>query len=541
MTCAAGTRINVLLVLAILSGLGVARAGEIRYSPYEYTLAGADAIVIGKQTGPIGKMTPRQLKALRDKGAAFDLWIPDDAEIPVSDFEVKRVIKGSCNAKQIRVCSGVHYVGGVRQECFTIQAGETAVLHLDGPSGTPPEWHILNCTGAMTVIVPKDAAEWETSLKGRLAGLREFRDSALKDMERFAPEAVKEARKLLPVVVKNANTAVHAFCIYPTDKIAVLTGLDAEPWASLKTADLRVLRALLILAYPDVYLGEVSAIAGYRAFGASAAEQKIPKAWFVQHFAHLKAPKDVAAFAETDPERVTKFFADFPYFSSHRDRVPAEKQKPDARTARTLELLINGEDPGLYALVMGPGWYFFRTYRARGSAAFGKLRMPWIKERILAWAKPDADRRLRKVALLVMHDNPGPWVRAWIEAERRRAEKGVLTDLAAPAAGLDDPDLLIDIWKQVVKEHVSEGRFCWWLRYVWYYHPKLAAFAIQRWKAKIKRAEKTKEKDPGCAARAYLEYYARHEAGETCWAGSKSLKTPAEAEAWLKRLTAQQK
>jgi len=531
----------------------VARGGEIGYDPSERTMARADLIVIATQTGPISSATEPEKEKEKAIESPFVVENEPWDKLFISDFVVKEVIKGRYEKKTIRVRSSRHDGGGGHFEPFTVEPGQTVVLQLGTASAGEREWRVLGYLASMYPIEAGKTGEVFRDLKGQLARLMQLRRDALAEMEAFSPESVKKARALLPTLLKAPRAKLPE-----PDSFGIirepLPSSKGPPWDEFAKADVRVLRALGILSYLVRYVPEFDAVVETRAAKLAEDEAKIAREWFGVHFRSLKVGEGLDGFARAHPGLIARIFLRFPPSVTGRygyappepgerlmavARTDEAEQGPEVETevSRTLLFLVYAEDPGCYELSMRHAWaYWTREFggeKGKGvEPVFGRMRLPWVREKILEWLKPEADSHRRKVALTVMNENPGPWVREWIEAERKRADKDKIADLAAPAAGLADAKLVLALWKEAIERGASERSFCWWLRYVRYFDSSLAAFALERWKAAVAGAKT--EKDKRRARRqlsAYLEAYHRHLTGK-----SKYFESPAEAEKWLETI-----
>jgi hypothetical protein len=119
---------------------------------------------------------------------------------------------------------------------------------------------------------------------------------------------------------------------------------------------------------------------------------------------------------------------------------------------------------------------------------YGKVEMTWVKPLVLSWMNSGAERAYRENAGAILMENPAPWVRDWIKDARERMGKEDLPDLAALAVGLDDPELVVDLWKETIRKGGSEWQILWWVRFGMLYEPSLAEFALQRWKEYLPKA-----------------------------------------------------
>jgi hypothetical protein len=444
---------------------GLVRGGEIHYDPPERTLALSDLVLIATQTGQIDYV---QKKA--PDGQTVGLF--------VSDFEVRRVLKGAFAEKRIRVLSNYRWGGGIFYKNITVDLGETVVMflkHAATPEAGRPNWQVLGVGGSLYAVNPQKMDGAAKEIEDRLRRLQELKEKALAEMTKLDPEALDAAQKLLPGLRKAQSEAQRA-----PDGIL----------RSLRGADLRALRAVGILAYLDEQPAtELRELVSKKAAALPNAEKDAVKAWLRSHWPHVNEPEGINAFANANAALVVRFYGRFP-----PDAVwmPDLQLKPDPEAARALQFLIYAEDPGYYDLYMKSyAAHWTRRGVKKGEKpepVFGKMRVPWIKDLVLAWAAPGADERLLEPALIVMNENPGPWTEAWIDAERARKYPKRLHLVAGPAVGLGDANLVAELWKDAARNGGDEEKLCLALDFFRFFHPTTALLACEGWKTAIANA-----------------------------------------------------
>ncbi|MCZ7646015.1 MAG: hypothetical protein M5U26_12140 [Planctomycetota bacterium] len=514
-------RLFFLLLLVVSSG---AWAGTVGYEAPEWAYAESELIVHAVQQG--------------------ELWKGVDGTIQ-SEFRVLKVLKGNYKEGTLKAFLSRFERGIPGGEPHPLERGQAVILslrrsyYLNAPWVALPSYFAVWPLDHYEGIDPKSAKDTVKSWQQDIKKLKKFKEDSLKEMEAFDPAAVKRARHLLKEYP--AFKELYYSRIEPAKEFRPVVALNnlearknglkeiqtawtdpiAEPFLHLDWSTMRALRILLYHEQPLKPLGEAflkrpllddqepdlrltqPATHG-EGFAETESEREQVRQWMVRHFSHLHADHEVATFARLNPKVVVPFFACFP----HDSRYPAEIQlnpegnsgsaRPnedggnvlDEEVANTLLLLISSEDPGLSDFVLRPEWgYWTQMFNQKkgetGLEMFGKMRMPWIKDQILSWLKPETDNRYRKIALIVMHENPGDWVKAWIDDRRRAKNPLSYTDLAGPASGLGDVNFMLDLWKETLAIDGSEWNFVWWLRFTRCYDVRLARFALERWEKEL--------------------------------------------------------
>jgi len=418
--------------------------------------------------------------------------------------------------------------------------------------GNGLDWQVVR--GNATAI-PLENAGQETEIikqfSDRIAALRVLKAVALAELEEFSPASVKQAKALWPRVLR-------AECV-AEDLVRLVTGHGAPPTGGnpgsdpptgathvpegtapgdpkevLRKESVMVLRALKVLAYLEWPVQRLDDAIEKRLGELTEADQRVIMSWFQAHFGRLNAADELAAFAAANLALVARFAVCFP----HQSRFHEVVAKPDEQTAKTLCFLIQAEDPGLYRLFMGPEWaYWGREYNRQPGPkpvpVFGSLRMECLKPQLLQWLQLGGDERRFKAAQVILSDQTAPWVREWLEAARNTWPKEHFAELAAPAAGIGDPDLILSLWKETLEKGGNEWSFLWWLRFTQCFQPSLAEFAIHRWEA-FEREEAGLDEAHRhyTQLEPYLSSYRRHQAKAS--ERSEDFKTSSEAAAWFK-------
>jgi hypothetical protein len=484
------------LIVCLLILCPVCYAGELKYDPPEEIYSASSLVLIARQVWEISN----------EPGPAG--W-----KFGTSNFEVIKVIKGTYAQKAIRVMAASRHDFSPGLEPYLSE--KLLFISVDNFDHKRGIWYARGAPWGLKEFDPKYSSDFEKNALKALARVQKVQSEALAELENFDSDILKRARELRPKLVEaQASTAAH-----PTDyflKSVCDATLATEPWRALSKENPLTLRALQILGYLEPRLSGLDSAVSRRIVSCSDEDERIILKWFKHHYPDIP-PADLEQYFRARKQDVISFCLSFPQrkivpetSDNPDDRIPAKTETTiDPSLNATMRLLIQSDDPGLYEFVMTPGWAFFSSSPTgeKLKQLYAPLRMEWLKPKLLEWARPDSDNRLRQVALIALGENPTPWLREWIEAQRKTLPKDLLSTLVPAAVGLDDEALLFDIWKQIIDQDGSEWNFLWWLRFTRTFSPKLAAFAIKRWKlAEAQTAKDHQNHDQGYGA--WLELYA---------------------------------